>query len=404
MGIGGLPSARLDRVRVVLASHVERGAAPGLVALVSRRGETHAVTQGSLALGGHEPMRRDAIFRIASMTKPVTAVAAMILVEECALRLEDPVDELLPELADRQVLKRIDGPLDDTVPANRPITLRDLLVFTAGYGMVLASPDSYPIQRAISELGLIGFGPPDPSSTLDPDEWIRRLGALPLMHQPGEEWLYGTGSYVLGVLIERAARQPFEAFLRERIFEPLGMADTGFFVPASKIDRLATGYSTDGETGQLTLFDGPEKSQWSKAPAFPDGGGGLVSTADDMLAFGRMLLDDGVYDGGRILSRPSVGLMTSDHLTAGQRAASSAPSLFLDGQGWGFGLSIITHRDGIASTPGKYGWNGGFGTSWTVDPKEELITVLMTQASFTSAGMPAVHRDFATAVYQAIDD
>jgi CubicO group peptidase (beta-lactamase class C family) len=226
----------------VMAGHVERGEAPGIVTLLGRRGEVHVDAIGARAVGGRGAMRHDTIFRITSMTKPVTAAAAMILVEECRLRLDEPVDRLLPELASRRVLRRLDGPLDDTVPAERPITLRDLLTFRLGLGMVMGPADPYPIERAIRELGIVGFGPPDPSTPHEPDEWLRRLGTLPLMHQPGERWMYNTGSYVLGVLIARASGQPLEPFLRERLFDPLGMKDTAFSVPAAKRDRLANVY------------------------------------------------------------------------------------------------------------------------------------------------------------------
>ena len=190
MSTGGLSEARLGRMREVMAGHVERGEVPGLVALVDRRGEVHVDALGTKAVGG-DPMRRDTIFRIASMTKPVAAVAAMILVEECRLRLDDPVDGLLPELADRRVLKRLDGPLDDTVPANRPITLRDLLTLRLGIGAVMVFPARYPIQLVMDEAGVVP-GPDSPS--LAPDEWMKRLGGLPLMHHPGERWMYETGS------------------------------------------------------------------------------------------------------------------------------------------------------------------------------------------------------------------
>ena len=401
MAMRSLSSARLERMHNVLADYVERGVVPGLVALVNRKGETHVETLGAMALGGSDPMRRDTIFRIASVTKPITAAATMILVEECKLRLDEPVDGLLPELANRQVLKRLDGPLDDTESANRSITVRDLLTFTAGYGLVMAD---FPIQHAIDELGLVGFGPPDVANPLTPDEWIERLGTLPLMHQPGEKWMYNTGSYILGVLIARASRQPLEAFLRERIFEPLGMQDTGFSVPSGKLDRFATSYWTDFETGRLDLFDAPEDSQWASPPAFPDGGGGLVSTADDLGAFGQMMLDKGVYDGRRILSRPSVELMTVEHLTPEQKAATDNLSMFLGNHGWGFGVAVVHERDDIASTPGKYGWSGGLGTNWAVDPAEQMITILLTQASFTSPSGPMIIEDFGTLAYQAIDD
>jgi CubicO group peptidase (beta-lactamase class C family) len=276
----------------VMAGYVERAEVPGLVTLVSRRGEVHVDAIGTKALGGSDPMRRDTIFRIASMTKPITAVATMILVEECRLRLDEPVDRLLPELANRKVLKRLDGPLDDTVSANRPITVRDLLTFRLGFGIVMAPPGTYPIQKAIDDQ-LLGQGPPAPSRPPAPDEWIRRLGTLPLMHQPGEGWMYHTGSDVLGVVIARASGQPLETFLRERLFEPLGMRDTGFSVPATQINRLATSYWTNAETGALELYDEAKSGQWSRPPAFPSGGGGLVSTVDDYLAFGQMMLNKG---------------------------------------------------------------------------------------------------------------
>ncbi len=193
MSAGGLSKARLGRLHDIMAGYVERGEVPGLVTLLSRRGEAHVDVIGKKAVGGSDPMRRDTIFRITSMTKPITAAAAMILVEECKLRLDDPVDRLLPELAGRRVLKRIDGPLDDTVPAHRPITLRDLLTFRLGLGMIWGPPEVYPIQKAVSELGIVGFGAPDQSTPLGPDEWLRRLATLPLMHQPGERWMCWAG-------------------------------------------------------------------------------------------------------------------------------------------------------------------------------------------------------------------
>src|SRR5882672_9666461 len=389
MSKGGFSKARLDRMRDVMAGHVERGV-PGLVTLVSRRGEVHVDEIGMKAAGGpgavgNGPIRRDTIFRISSMTKPITAVATMILVEECLLRLDEPVDRLLPELADRRVLRGLDGPLDDTVPAHRPISVRDLLTFRMGFGMIMAPPDSMPIQKALSER-MLGQGP------------------LPLMHQPGERWMYHTGSDVLGVLIARASGQPFEMFLRERIFEPLGMEDTAFGVPASKVDRLATAYWTNFQTGALEFYDSAEGGQWSRPPAFPSGGGGLISTIDDYFAFGRMMLNHGRHNGGRILSRPSVETMTIDHLTPAQKAVSGLVPGYFDGHGWGFGVAVVTRREDVAAPVGSYGWDGGLGTSWRSDPSEDMVAILLTQASWTSPVPPRVSRDFRTAAYQAIDD
>jgi CubicO group peptidase (beta-lactamase class C family) len=256
MSTGGLSTARLGRMHDVMTGYVERGDVPGLVTLVSRRGEVHVDVIGTQAFKDPDPMRRDTIFRISSMTKPITAAATMILVEECKLRLDEPVDALLPELAERKVLKRLDGPLDDTVPARRPITVRDLLTFRMGFGMMMAPPDAYPILKA-ANVQQLGMGPPNPSTMPPPDEWMRRLGSLPLMYQPGEQWMYNTGSDVLGVLIARASRQPLETFLHERLFEPLGMRDTGFSVPEVSLDRLATSYWTDPTSGKLSVYDEP---------------------------------------------------------------------------------------------------------------------------------------------------
>jgi CubicO group peptidase (beta-lactamase class C family) len=378
----------------VMAGYVERGEVPGVVTLVSRCGERHVDAIG---------MPRDAIFRISSMTKPIAAAAAMILVEECKLRLDEPVDRLLPELAERRVLKSLDGPLEDTAPAKRPITLRDLLTFRMGFGQMMAPRDAYPILKAGHELG-IGMGPPNPAATPAPDEWMRRLGSLPLMHQPGEKWMYNTGSDVLGVLIARASGQAFETFLHERLFEPLGMKDTAFSVPAAKLDRLATSYWTNFKTGKLEIFDDAVGGQWSRPPAFPSGAGGLVSTIDDYLAFGQMMLNLGKHGGERILSRPAVETMTTDHLTAEQKAVSGLVPGYFESHGWGFGLSVVTKRNSVAEPFGRFGWDGGLGTSWYSDPREDMVTILMTQSAWTSPVPPNVCLDFWTAASQAIDD
>lgn len=403
MSDSGLSMERLKRLDRDMAGYVERGEVPGVVTLVSRRGETHVGTFGTHEIEGGRPMARDTIFRISSMTKPVTAAAAMILVEECALRLDEPVDRLLPELADRRVLTRLDAALDDTIPASRPITLCDLLTFRLGYGIVMAMPGTYPIQRAFDEQEL-GQGPPQPSLPPEPDEWIRRLGTLPLLHQPGEQWMYNTGSDVLGVLIARASGQPLETFLRERLFEPLGMRDTGFSVPVDRIDRLPTEYWTNYQSGACEVYDPAEGGQWSRPPAFPSGAAGLVSTVDDYLAFGQMLLNKGTLNGKRILSRPSVETMTTDHLTPEQKARSSLTAGYFDSHGWGFGVSITTRRDRIFDSPGRFGWDGGLGTVWYSDPQEDMVTILMTQRAWESPSPPTVCRDFWTLAYQAIDD
>ena len=400
---GGLSAERLRRLHDVMTGYVERGEVPGLVTLVARRGEGHVDAIGAMAAGSEEPMRRDTIFRISSMTKPITAAAAMILIEECALRLDEPVNRLLPELANRQVLKRPDADLDDTVPAHRPITVRDLLTFTMGLGIVAAAPGTVPIADALAELEL-GQGMPSPQTPPAPDEWIRRLGTLPLMYQPGERWMYNTGSDVLGVLIERASGQPFEMFMKERIFDPLGMNDTGFDVIWDRIGRLATSYVIDPDRGAAAIYDEPAGGQWSRLPSFPSGGGGLVSTVDDFLAFADMLRGKGVSRGERILSRPSVEFMTSDQLTPEQKAASGLVPGFFRVHGWGFGVAVVTERTEVAKSVGTYGWDGGMGTSWYNDPAEDLTMILMTQQAWTSPIPPRLFQDFWTATYQAIAD
>jgi CubicO group peptidase (beta-lactamase class C family) len=398
MSGGGFSKSRLARMRDVMAGYVERGEVPGLVLAVSRRGNAVIEPIGAADLDG-TPIHHDTIFRISSMTKPITAAAAMICVEECKLRLEDPVDRLLPELAGRVVLRNLDSSLDDTVPASRPVTVRDLLTFVWGFGMVIAPPGTYPIQQVIEELQL-GQGPPDPANTPAPGEWIRRLGTLPLMHQPGAGWMYNTGSDVLGVLIARATGQPFDEFLGERIFEPLKMADTGFSVPATSLARLATGYHDNG----VDVYDAVADSMWRQPPAFPSGAGGLVSTVQDYLAFGEMMLRQGRYDGGRLLSRTSVEMMTTDQLTSEQKQQAGPFAPYLVNHGWGFGMSVVTKRDGFAEPVGRFGWNGGLGSVWYADPSENLDMILMTGCAKFVFTPPEIYRDFWTLAYAAIDD
>jgi CubicO group peptidase (beta-lactamase class C family) len=393
-------SKRLDRLRDTMSGHVEADRVGGVAWLAAAGDDLHVGVAGKLTRGEPKPIARDSLFRISSMTKPVTAVAALVLVEECRLRLDDPVDDLLPELADRRVLVDGQGPLDgDTVPAHRPITVHDVLTFRLGLGMDFAAPWPQRLLTAMDELAL-GAGPPEPQVPPAPDEWIRRLGTLPLLYQPGQRWLYNTGADVLGVLIARAAGQPLERFVQARVFEPLGMVDTGFSV--TDVDRLGSCYGTDPATGARTVYD-PPGGQWSSPPAFPSGGGGLVSTLDDYYAFGRMLLASGrLPDGSRLLSRASVEAMTTDHLGVEQGAAGPSP----DGShGWGFGVSVQVRRTGLGPTPGSYGWAGGLGTTWANDPSKSLVGVVLTTDMFAGPfPPPAVIQDFWTCLYAAVDD
>jgi CubicO group peptidase (beta-lactamase class C family) len=382
----------LAKLEEVLKGHVAEGSAPGLVALVAKGDETRVFPVGSMTLEGKAPVHRDTIFRLASMTKPITAVAAMMLVEEGKLRLDEPIDRLAPELADRRVLKRIDGPLDDTVPAHRAITLEDVLTFRLGWGIVFA--DGYPILEATADLP--GFGMPDPKSTITPDRFMQRLGALPLMAQPGERWLYTTGSNVLGVLVSRAAGKPLDAVFSERIFEPLGMTDTAFHIPSEKLHRLITGYMR--QDGKLVLFDPPD-GMYVGPPAFPAGDSGLLSTADDFGVFARFMMNGLAPDGRRLVSEASLKAMTTDHLTRAQR--EDGMNILGPGRGWGYGVGVMAADSPHGVAKGAYGWDGGFGTSWFNDPANGLTAILLTQRVFDGPDTPQIHKDFWKAAYAA---
>jgi CubicO group peptidase (beta-lactamase class C family) len=386
-------------LRAVMNGYIERGELPGLVTALMYRGETVVEGFGALGVGDRRPMQRDTIFRISSMSKPVLAVAVMSLVEQCKLRLDDSVEPLLPELANRRVLKRVDGPLDDTVSAQRAITLRDLLGMTWGLGQIMADPARTPVLKALIE-ELNGFGPPQPQKTPAPDEFMRRLGALPLMAQPGTRWLYNTSYDVLGVLIERVSGKSLEQFLRERIFEPLGMRDTGFTVDEAQRNRLCTSYEQSAQG--LRVFD-EANGQWSHAPAFFSGAGGLLSTATDYLTFAQMLHEGGKRGRVRILARPTVELMRADHLSAAQKSLGGLMPGDFDAVGYGFGVCTVTRRD-TAAQLGSYGWDGGLGTFWRNDPRQDLIGILLTQVTMSAPVAPTVCRDFWTLTYAAIDD
>ncbi|MFJ4921292.1 serine hydrolase domain-containing protein [Streptomyces sp. NPDC088725] len=399
MTTAALSSAGLTRLHDVMTSHVEAGELPGLITLVARGDDVHIDTIGSPSFADPTPLLRSSLFRLASLSKPITAVAALSLVEEGVLGLDRPVDALLPELADRRVLRAIDAELDDTVPAGRPITLEDLLSSRLGLGVILAQPGSYPIQRAEAELGLrtIG-GPPWPPGTYETDAWMAALGTLPLVYQPGERWLYNTSAQVLGVLLARATGKDIETVLRERVFDPLGMPDTGFTVPRDQLSRLTTAYASDPQTGRLSVLDAPDDSWWSTPPAFPDSGGWLVSTIDDYWTFVSMLLAGGSLRGRRILSPESVTLMTTDRLTKAQRE----PSELILGEHMGWGLGMATQAtDSTAPLPSGFGWNGGIGTTWRTHPGSGVTGILLTQRQANSPLPSPLINDFWSAVNAA---
>jgi len=339
---------------------------------------THAFAPASRGAAG-TPMRRDTIFRVGSLTKPVLAVATLMLAEEGLLDLAGPVDRWLPELADRRVLRRVDGPLDDTVPARRPITIDDLLTFRMGFGIITEPSYNppFPIVSAANELRLT-LSEPDPRTPHPPEEWIKLFGTLPLMYQPGERWQYNAGSLVLGVLLARAAGAGLDEVLRARVFEPLGMVDTGFWTSIEDTARIPTHYMSSFGGGRLEPQPLSAPQVWSTPPAFPSGAGGLLSTADDYLTFARLLRAGGMHHGRRLLAAEFVARMTTNRLAAEQIASAGA---LLEPAGWGYGLAVSVAPDHISAQPGWYGWDGGYGTVWFTDPHRDLIALALTQVS-----------------------
>jgi CubicO group peptidase (beta-lactamase class C family) len=389
----------MKRLHAAMQRHVAAKAAPGIVTGIVHRGQTDVGAYGSFAFDG-KLIARDAIFRIASITKTIVAAATMSLIEDATLHLDAPVDEWLPELANRKVLKQIDGPLDETVKARRPITIRDLLTFKLGFGLLFGE-SGLPIQKAIADREL-HLGPPHPARTPAPDEWMRRLGELPLMFQPGEQFLYSAGSDILGVLLARATGKPLEALLFERIFEPLGMRDTAFHCPSTKLHRFTTGYFAMKPGDPVELLDSATDGEWNAPPAFPSGAAGLLSTVEDLLAFGRMLLAQGIYGKRRVLARTSVLAMATDQLDGTENADRYFFKGYFQTHGWGFGCAVVTKRHSPSASPGAFGWDGGWGTSLWVDPAEDLVGVLLTQR----AGPPdlsPIYRDFWALVYGGLD-
>lgn len=375
----------MNTLREVLETHVREGSVPGAVGLVARGGRVDVQAVGSTDTAGGTPMAPDSIFRIASLTKPVTAAAAMMLIEDGRFALDDPVSPWLPELASPMVVRTPGSPVDDVVPAARPITVSDLLTFRAGYGF----PSDFSLPAVAPLFSELKQGPPQPQAVAAPDDWMATLARIPLLYQPGEAWLYNACSDVLGVLIARASGQSLPDFLSERLFDPLGMTDTGFSVPARKLHRF-TSYYRAGEAGGFEPADAPD-GQWSSMPAFPSAAGGLVSTAGDWYAFGRMLLDRGSVGDRALLTPESVRQMTTDHLTPAQREASG---LFTEGQGWGFGGSVDVERTDPWNVPGRYGWVGGTGTTAHIIPATGTVAVMLSQVELAGPKPPATMRDF----------
>lgn len=364
----------MSQVRAVLQGYVDRGMIPGAVALVAPGAAIHVDAVGSMRTGRDgPPMEPDTIFRIASITKPITAAAAMVLVDDGTIALDDPVAEWLPEIAAPMVVRTPASPIDDVVPARRAITLRDLLTSQSGWGF--PADFMLPAVQALFSVQKDGRAP---HLYPPPDQWLAQLAKIPMIAHPGDAWLYDTSPCILGILIARVAGRPFHEFLAERLFEPLGMVDTGFAVPAAKLHRFASYYVPD-ESGALQPAD--QQETWTELPAFESGSGGLLGTAEDWLRFARMLLAGGVVDGRQVLSRESVRQMLTNHIPVEQREPAR---LFLEGQGWGFGGSVDLTPEKPWQVPGRYGWVGGTGTAAHLIPGTGTVAILLTQVGVTS--------------------
>ncbi|GLZ81446.1 serine hydrolase [Actinorhabdospora filicis] len=358
----------------LLHGHVEAGTFPGAVALVAHGDRVETAVAGSTAFGG-PAMEPGTLFRVASVSKPIVTAAAMLLVEDGRLRMDAPIAEWLPELAAPVVVREPAGPVDDVVPAARPITVADVLTYRCGWGF----PDDF----SLPALGpLFALTPDTGGGAADNEAWLKGMAAVPLLRQPGEGWLYNTSGDLLGVLIARASGQSLPGFCAERVFAPLGMSDTGFHVAAADLGRLATAYTpaADGTLEPVTPGGEP-----TAPPSFPSGAGGLVSTLGDLHTWARALLTGG------LLTPASVRAMTTDHLTPAQRASAT---LFLEGQGWGFGGSVDVVPAEPWNVPGRYGWVGGSGTTWHVIPSTGTITIMLTQRAMTGPAPTPWMRDF----------
>ncbi|MFM0648385.1 serine hydrolase [Paraburkholderia bryophila] len=395
----GLSATRLTALTNAMQGYVERGEVAGVVSMVWRRGEIgYFEPLGWRDEAAQLPMERDTLFRIASMTKPVTSAAILMLIEEDRLALDTPISLWLPELGAPRVLRDLAGPLDETDPAKAPLTVLDLLTHRAGFAYHFTATGPLAEAYAAAFNGFEAHG--------DASAWLTRIAALPLMFQPGSRWHYGIATDVLGVLIERVSGMSLGEFFRTRIFEPLGMRDTAFWVPDSQLARLATAYSVEPGTRQRVVEDHPSASRWANPGRFQSGGGGLVSTAADYLQFAQLLLGRGRVGATRLLSHRSVDLMRSNFLTRDQRRVPAFGHVLWAGQGFGLGLSIVD--DPAQQLPlgyrslGSFGWPGAYGTSWFADPVEDLIGLMLIQRRGIEPFPMAL--DFERRVYDAIDD
>ena len=379
----GLSADRLARISATTQAFIDNGQLAGAVTVVARRGKVaHFEADGMMDIAADKPMQKDTIFRIYSMTKPIAAAAVMMLYEEGKLQLDAPASTYLPELGNLKVAAEADAETLSLVEADRDMTVRDLMRHTAGLpGAARYMAGQTAVDRRYREEGLHLL------HECDLQEMVERLGRIPLLYQPGTKWHYSIAADVLGRLIEVVSGQPFDVFLTERIFQPLGMVDTGFYVPAEKIDRLAGMYGPTSEGG-LQVIDVPEggtgkisENSFTEKPKFLSAGGGLVSTAADFARFCLMLSGGGALAGKRLMRTESVELMTRNHLPAHLIPLDKKPDKRYAGLGFGLGVSVrVQQTDWVpASQVGEYGWIGGTSTEFWISPKDELVTITLAQ-------------------------
>lgn len=395
----GLSSERLGRLDGWMRAMVADGRLAGVSTLIARRGRTAFFAgHGQADLARGRPMAADTIVRIYSMTKPVTSVAVLMVYEEGRLQLDEPITRFLPCFRDMRVLTGGSRLRQETAPAEREITVRDLLTHTSGltYGFM----DSTLVDELYRREG-VDFQ----TSDLSLAEVVERAASLPLLSQPGREWNYSIATDVLGHLVAVVSGQPFDAFVRERILEPLGMVDTDFHVPVEKIDRFAANYGR-GPDGRARLIDDPAESRFARPPKVASGGGGLVSTASDYARFCRFLMGGGELDGVRLLGRKTVAFMTSNHLP-GDLADMGQPRFSEStyaGIGFGLGFSVMLDpaKAQIVGSPGEYAWGGAASTAFFCDPVEDLFVILLTQ--LTPSSTYPIRRELRVLTYAALID
>ena len=393
----GLASDRLSRIKPVMQAHIDRGELPGLITMVARRGQiAHSECFGWMDIEANKLMQFDAIFRLASLTKPVTSVAAMMLYEEGLFQLSDPVSEFIPEFHGSKVFAGISDGIMELVDAEREITIGDILTFRSG--LVSGYGDDQPLNELYGAVGIS-------KERMTLGDLVRKLATLPLLHQPGQAWRYGESYEVLARLVEVVSGNSFADFLRKRIFEPLGMLDTGFYIPVEKASRLTAAYGYS-DTGKLEVLDSPETSQLLTPPILTSGGGNLLSTASDYMRFAQMLLNGGELDGTRLLGRKTVDFMTTNHLSSEILPISTSPDEGWPayGYGLGFGILLDVAQSQIIGSPGEYTWTGYWSTYFWNDPQEQLVGILMTQVGPPYCWPNPLPPDFKVLVYQAIVD